>query len=95
MEKFAQADPLGERLFVQACAGCHLTSGDGRQSPWAALECAHTVGDTTGTNLIQALTSSTQMTTVRGIVYMHPFLSAFDDKLAAMANYTISQFCFR
>ena len=30
-------DSRGRRLFVQACTGCHLLDGEGRQSPWAAL----------------------------------------------------------
>jgi mono/diheme cytochrome c family protein len=31
------ANALGARIFAEACAGCHLPNGTGRQSPWAAL----------------------------------------------------------
>jgi mono/diheme cytochrome c family protein len=94
--KPAQVDPLGERLFLQACAGCHLPGGDGRQSPWAALRGSHTAGDADGRNLVQVLTHGTDMNTDHGSVFMHPFVGAYtDEELAAIANYTINQFGFR
>jgi mono/diheme cytochrome c family protein len=87
---------LGQRLFVQACAGCHLESGDGRQSPWAALRGSHTAGDPAGINLLQVLTQGTQIRTSQGLMFMHPFTGAYtDEELAALANYTSSQFGFR
>lgn len=46
---------LGPRVFVQACVGCHLPDGTGRQSPWAALRGSHTAGDPAGANLMQVL----------------------------------------
>jgi mono/diheme cytochrome c family protein len=89
-------DPLGARLFVQACAGCHLPNGDGRQSPWAALRGSHTAGDPSGTNLVQVLTQGTQVETSQGLMFMHPFTGAYSDvELSALANYTIGQFGFR
>jgi mono/diheme cytochrome c family protein len=84
---------LGERLFVQACAGCHLPSGEGRQSAWASLKGSHTAGDPDGTNLVQVLTKGTQMKTAQGLMFMHAFTGAYtDEELAALANYTSSQF---
>jgi mono/diheme cytochrome c family protein len=89
-------DPLGGRLFVQACAGCHLPNGEGRQSPWAALRGSHTAGDPAGTNLVQVLTQGTQIGTSQGLMFMHAFTGAYTDvELAALANSTIGQFGFR
>jgi mono/diheme cytochrome c family protein len=84
---------LGSRLFVQACAGCHLPNGNGRQSRWAALLGSHTAGDPSGTNLVQVLTHGTQVQTSQGLAFMHPFTGAYTDtELAALANYTMGQF---
>lgn len=92
----AATDPLGARLFVQACAGCHLPSGDGRQSPWAALRGSHTAGDPVGTNLMQVLTEGTEIETNEGLMFMHSFAGAYTDaELAALGNYTTGQFGFR
>jgi mono/diheme cytochrome c family protein len=92
----AAPDSLGARLFVQACAGCHLPSGDGRQSPWAALRGARTTGDPAGTNLLQVLTQGTEIGTSQGLMFMHPFIGAYtDEELAALAAYTTGQFGFR
>jgi mono/diheme cytochrome c family protein len=92
----AAPDPLGSRLFVQACAGCHLPDGDGRQSPWAALRGSHSAGDPAGVNLLQVLTHGSQIRTDEGLMFMHPFIGAYTDReLAALANYATSQFGFR
>jgi len=83
----------GAHLFVQACAGCHLPDGSGRQSPWASLAGAHSTGDVSGTNLVQILAHGSQMQTNDGQVFMHSFTGGFTDaELAAIANYTIGQF---
>jgi mono/diheme cytochrome c family protein len=86
-------DTLGAHLFEQACAGCHLPSGDGRQSPWAALRGFHSAGDPAATNVVQVLTHGTQIRTSEGLMFMHPFTGAYTDaELAALANYVSSQF---
>jgi mono/diheme cytochrome c family protein len=85
-------DAFGAHLFNQACAGCHLSDGKGRQSPWAALGGAHSTGDVGGTNLVQVLAHGTQMETDQGLVFMHSFTGGYGDgELAAIANYTIGQ----
>jgi mono/diheme cytochrome c family protein len=92
----AAADSLGPRLFMQACAGCHLPDGSGRQSPWAALRGSHTAADPAGTNLVQVLTQGSQIGTDQGLMFMHPFTGGYTDKeLAALANYVSSQFGLR
>ena len=89
----APADPLGQRLFAQACAGCHLPSGAGRQSAWAALGGSHTTADSEATNLVQVLTKGTKIETREGLMFMHPFTGGYtDEELAAIANYVQSQF---
>jgi mono/diheme cytochrome c family protein len=86
-------DPLGARLFAQACAGCHLPGGGGRQSPWAALAGSRTAGDPVGTNLVQVLTRGTELQTSQGLMFMHAFTGGYTDaELAALANYVIRQF---
>jgi mono/diheme cytochrome c family protein len=88
----AAIDPRGQRIFVEACAGCHLPSGKGRQSPWAALGGSHSTGDVTGGNIVQVLTHGTQIETADGLMFMHAFDRAYTDpELAAVANYTIAQ----
>jgi mono/diheme cytochrome c family protein len=81
---------LGERIFVQACAGCHLPNGHGRQSPWAALGGSHSTGDATGNNIVEVLANGTQIQTDRGLMFMHRFTESYtDQELAAVANYVI------
>ena len=85
-------DPRGQQVFLEACAGCHLPNGKGRQSPWAALTGSHSVGDTDGANFTQVLTHGTELQTSDGLVFMHAFDRAYTDpELAAVANYTIAQ----
>jgi mono/diheme cytochrome c family protein len=92
----APTDPLGPRLFVDACAGCHLPDGSGRQEPWAALRGARSAGDPAGTNVVRVLTQGTEIETSHGLMFMHPFTGGYTDvELAALANYTISQFGYR
>jgi mono/diheme cytochrome c family protein len=88
-----QKNPLGAHIFVEACAGCHLPSGHGRQSPWAALAGSQTTGDPDATNLLQVLAEGTQIRTAQGLMFMHAFTSAYtDEEVAALANYTCAQF---
>ena len=90
------ADALGPRLFAQACEGCHLTNGGGRQWAWAALKGSQTAGDPAGLNIVQVLSQGSQIETAQGTMFMHPFTGAYTaDELAALANYTISQFGYR
>ena len=92
----ADANALGQRLFAQACAGCHLPDGEGRQSGWAALRGSHTAADPIATNLLQVLAHGTQLQTSEGLMFMHEFTAAYTDaELSALANYTISQFGLR
>jgi mono/diheme cytochrome c family protein len=92
----SSANPLGARIFIEACAGCHLPNGQGRQSPWAALAGDHSTGDASGTNLVQVLAHGTQIETDRGLMFMHAFTRSYTDpELAAVANYVVAQFGHR
>ena len=93
MDVAAKPDALGERLFSQACAGCHLPDGAGRQSPWAALAGSHTASDPAGTNLVQVLAKGSEIQTPQGLMFMHAFTGAYTDaELAAVGNYVQHQF---
>jgi mono/diheme cytochrome c family protein len=90
------SDTAGAQLFEDACEGCHLPNGTGRQSAWAALGGSQSTGDVAGTNIVQVLTNGTNIETSQGVMFMHPFTGAYtDNELAALGNYTISQFGFR
>ncbi|HTW28124.1 MAG TPA: cytochrome c [Acetobacteraceae bacterium] len=84
--------PLGARIFIEACAGCHLPNGEGRQSPWAALAGAQSLADPKATNIVQVLMGGTEVETRQGRMFMHSFAAAYtDEELAAVANYVIGQ----
>jgi mono/diheme cytochrome c family protein len=92
----AQGDPLGARVFATACQGCHLPTGTGRQSAWAALGGDRGVGDPHGTNMVQILAHGSDMQTPSGYVFMHAFTGAYTDtELAAVANYVTAQLAGR
>jgi mono/diheme cytochrome c family protein len=86
-------DQLGAHVFAVACAGCHLPTGQGRQSPWAALAGDHSTADPAAINLLQVLTHGTVLQTGQGQVFMHSFTGAYSDQeLAAVAKYVGQQF---
>jgi len=89
-------DGLGARLFAQACEGCHLPNGTGRQSPWAALAGAQSAGDPDGTNIVAILAQGSSISTSDGTMFMHAFTGGYTNaELAALGNYAIGQFGFR
>ncbi len=89
----ASTDSRGRRLFVQACTGCHLLDGEGRQSPWAALRGDRSTRESSGTNVVQVLIQGSQIETRQGSMFMHSFTAGYsDDELAAIGNFVIGQF---
>ena len=89
-------DMLGQRLFQQACAGCHLPNGDGRQSHWAALRGVANRGRSRRHQPRSGADAGTEIETSQGTMFMHAFTGAYtDEELAALGNYTIGQFGFR
>jgi mono/diheme cytochrome c family protein len=86
-------DTRGRLLFVQACTGCHLLDGEGRQSAWAALRGDHSARESSGTNVVQVLVQGSQIETDQGPMFMHSFVDGYsDDELAAIGNFVIGQF---
>jgi mono/diheme cytochrome c family protein len=86
-------DTRGRLLFVQACTGCHLLDGEGRQSAWAALRGDHSMRESSGKNVVQVLTQGSQIETSQGAMFMHSFTGGYsDDELAAIGNFAIGQF---
>jgi mono/diheme cytochrome c family protein len=89
-------DTRGRLLFVQACTGCHLLDGEGRQSDWAALRGDHGAREPSGRNVVQVLIHGSQIETSQGAMFMHPFIGGYsDDELAAIGNFVIGQFGLR
>jgi mono/diheme cytochrome c family protein len=86
----------GRLLFVQACTGCHLLDGGGRQSAWAALRGDHSTRESSGKNVVQVLIQGSQIETSQGAMFMHSFIGGYsDDELAAIGNFVIGQFGLR
>ncbi len=89
---YSPGEDFGRHVYMDACAGCHLPDGAGRQSPWAALGGSHTAGDPDGTNLVQILAHGSQIQTPQGLMFMHSFTGGYtDQELAAAANTLIAQ----
>ncbi|MGO3518005.1 MAG: c-type cytochrome [Acetobacter cibinongensis] len=83
----------GEALFAQACAGCHLANGLGRQSDWAALAGAHSVSDPAASNIVQVLLTGTSLETDQGKVFMPSFEKGYTtDEVAALSSYVLAHF---
>jgi mono/diheme cytochrome c family protein len=95
-EALAGASPSsshGARLFAGACAGCHLTDGQGRQVGYAALWGARSLGEIEGGNLIQTMVQGSRLDTVHGVMAMPAFGPEYRDQdLADLANYAIGHF---
>jgi mono/diheme cytochrome c family protein len=92
----ASMDSRGRRLFVQACTGCHLLDGEGRQSPWAALRGDRSTRESSGTNVVQVLIQGSQIETRQGSMFMHSFADGYsNEELAAIGNFVIGQFGLR
>lgn len=89
----ATLDPLGTRIFREACVSCHALDGSGRQSPYAALAGGHSARDPNGTNMLQILVRGGSIGTGGANAFMPSFGGEYSsEELAAVANYTIGQF---
>ncbi|SFS14041.1 Cytochrome c, mono-and diheme variants [Dyella sp. OK004] len=84
---------LGEQLFVGACAGCHLDSGQGRQTDYASLTGTRSVRDPHATNLTQVILHGSQLHVSGQRIFMPSFGHAYTDaEIAALSNYVVSHF---
>lgn len=90
----AEANPgLGQQLFVGACAGCHLESGQGRQTDYAMLSGLRSVRDPHATNLTQIIINGSSLHVGGQQVFMPSFGEAYSDaEIAALSNYVTAHF---
>lgn len=86
-------NPLGYKLFADACAGCHLWNGKGRQNAYAALAGLRTVNDPQGINLVQVMLKGSEVRGRDGLHTMPPFHAYLDDReAAALGNFVLRHF---
>jgi mono/diheme cytochrome c family protein len=84
---------LGEQLFVGACSGCHLDSGQGRETDYATLTGLRSVHDPHATNLTQVILNGTELKVDGQRIFMPSFGHAYSDaEIAALSNYVVSHF---
>ena len=84
---------LGEKLFVGACAGCHLDNGQGRQSEYASLAGMRSVRDPHATNLTQVILGGSRLNVGGQRMFMPSFREAYSDaEVAALSNYVLAHF---
>jgi mono/diheme cytochrome c family protein len=86
-------DDLGQRLFEETCAGCHLWNGRGRQSEAAALLGTQAVNDTDAYNVTQVVLQGSQVRTAHGEGFMPSFARTYSDaEVAALGNFVLEHF---
>lgn len=86
-------NPLGEKVYADACASCHRWDGSGNQTPYATLYGLRTVNDPQGMNLMQAILHGSKLHTVEGEHAMPGFAAIYSDaELAAVGNFVIGRF---
>ncbi|GBQ82567.1 cytochrome c [Asaia krungthepensis] len=83
----------GRHVFQQACAGCHLENGTGRQSDWGALGGSHSLSDPSATNLVAVLREGTSLQTDHGRMSMQGFTAVYTPKeLSALSGWMLRHF---
>ncbi|SNB79418.1 Cytochrome c, mono- and diheme variants [Arboricoccus pini] len=89
----ANDEATGQRVFAQACAGCHAWSGQGLQTPYAALIGDRALSDPTGANIAGVLLCGSHLQSPDGPMFMPSFAKGYSDtELAAVANFAASRF---
>lgn len=84
----------GARLYASACAGCHMPDGTGRQSSFATITGARSLGADNGRNLVQVLVQGSGMQTATGVQIMPHFIGGglSDHDLADIASFVMTHF---
>lgn len=86
-------NPLGQKVFANACVSCHLWDGSGRQSTFAALSGLRTVNDPEATNLVQVLLGGDKLENPHGDHFMPGFARGYSNQeLAAVTNFVLEHF---
>jgi mono/diheme cytochrome c family protein len=89
----ANVDPLGKRVFEEACVSCHSWNGRSMLTSYATLTGARAVNDPSATNVAQIVISGMKRRSGDDTVAMPPFGSAYSDvEIAAVANYVTGRF---
>jgi mono/diheme cytochrome c family protein len=87
------ADPLGKKVFEQACVSCHDWTGVSAISSYATIAGTRAVNDPAGTNVAQIVISGTRRSTPTGVISMPAFGATYSDtEIAAVANYVTARF---
>lgn len=84
----------GARLYASTCAGCHMADGAGRQSSFATITGARSLGADNGRNLVQVLVQGSGMQTATGVQIMPHFVGGglSDRDLADIASFVMTHF---
>ena len=92
-EDRATADPLGKKVFQEACVSCHDWTGVSVISPYATIAGARAINDPRATNVAQIVISGTRRLAPKGIISMPAFGAAYSDtEIAAVVNYVTARF---
>lgn len=85
-------NPIGKRVFEQACVSCHAWSGKGALVADAQLTAKKAVSDPTAANIALMVLQGTGPQTA-GRPYMPGFARSYSDtEIAAVANYVTARF---
>lgn len=86
-------NPLGQKLFADACASCHQWDGSGRQSDYASLRGLRTVNDPQALNLVQVILHGDALHGPTGHHLMPAFSRHYNDReIAALSNFLLGHF---
>jgi mono/diheme cytochrome c family protein len=89
----ATPDPLGKKIFEEACVSCHDWTGVSAISPDATVAGARAVNDRSATNVAQIVISGTERHMPASVVSMPAFgISHSDTEIAAVTNYETARF---
>ncbi|WP_346830818.1 cytochrome c [Pseudomonas abietaniphila] len=90
------ADPqmvLGQKIFADACAGCHKVTGEGNNSDVATLSGTKTVNDKTAANLLGVLLTGHTYPGMPRDHFMPDFAKNYSDQeLAAVSTFILHRF---
>jgi mono/diheme cytochrome c family protein len=88
-----RAGSAGLELFEGACASCHQWTGQGRETPYAALLGTRGVNDVSAKNVTEVILQGVSMRIGDTDVFMPSFADAYSNaEVAALANYVVAHF---
>jgi mono/diheme cytochrome c family protein len=88
-----EVDPEGRRVFEGACMGCHLETGEGRQTAAASLLGRRSVLDPEGLNVMQVILHGNQLDLPAEHAMMPAFANAYSDaEIASATQFVLARF---